>query len=289
MDDDARADPYVYPGTRTLINKFDIHDAGQLRELEYELTQQRMREPLPSIELTPEGYHALHKHIFQDVYDWAGVSRVGDLAKGITVFAPARFLESELEKCFEAIRLDSRLESPVVEHFIEGAAEHINEINARHPFREGNGRTQRALLEVLTDRAGHHLVADRLDPDRWMEASIIGFHKMDYERMRELLREAIIPARAISHERPSAMERAQKYSEKEHARETTRRSDEEIRPSVDRQSSRAVSAGERTPAERKSVEAETKRREERIQSLLQDHPDRSREDHGRGGGRTRGR
>lgn len=51
---------------------------------------------------------------------------------------------------------------------------------ARHPFREENGRTQRALLEILADRAGHHLATDKVAPARWNEAFIAGFHKADH-------------------------------------------------------------------------------------------------------------
>jgi cell filamentation protein len=184
-------DPYLYPGTDVLKNTFGIKDAPALKTVEYELTRLRMREELPKVPLTVEGYRALHKHIFQDVYPWAGTIRTVNLAKGESVFAPPRFLGSEMDKCFESVRKDERLLSRDLDEFAKASAEHINEINARHPFREGNGRTQRALLEILADRAGHHLAIDRLDPQRWNAASITGFREADHEPMQNVLKHAL--------------------------------------------------------------------------------------------------
>ena len=59
--------------------------------------------------------------------------------------------------------------------FAQRAAEHLNEINAIHPFREGNGRTQRLFLKALAKQAGHTLHLDRIQPKKWHEASINGF------------------------------------------------------------------------------------------------------------------
>lgn len=184
-------DPYLYPGTDVLRNNFGIKDATALREVEYALTRLRMREDPPVVSLTADGYRTLHKHIFQDVYDWAGTSRTIDLAKGSSFFAPARYLDKELDGCMAAVRNDERLKSSDINVFAEAAAMHMNEINARHPFREGNGRTQRALLEILANRAGHHLAVDRIDPARWNEASIAGFHAADHKPMQNVLSAAI--------------------------------------------------------------------------------------------------
>lgn len=184
-------DPYLYPGTDVLKNTFGIEDPTALKTVEYELTRLRMREDPPNVPLTAEGYRALHKHIFQDVYPWAGTDRTVNLAKGGSVFAPPRFLAGEMDKCFEAVRKDQRLLSRDLDEFAKASAEHINEINARHPFREGNGRTQRALLEILADRAGHHLAIDRIDPLHWNSASITGFREANHEPMQNVLKDAL--------------------------------------------------------------------------------------------------
>lgn len=191
MQYDDREDPYTYPGTNTLRNRFGIKNSARLAKVEAAFTNQRMSEPLPDIALTSAGYKALHKHLFQDVYAWAGTLRTVEIAKDNSFFALTQFLARELDACFDAIRKDVRLKSGNIDAFIDGAAEHINELNARHPFREGNGRTQRALLEILADRAGHHLAMDKIEPARWNEASIAGFHKADHQPMKDLLRDAV--------------------------------------------------------------------------------------------------
>lgn len=180
----------MYPGTDVLRNHFDIRDPQDLREAEYEHTRQRLSEPLPPFDLTLASYQALHRHIFQDIFPWAGELRTIDIAKGGSYFASARYLQGELDKCFAAMRNDARLPSPDQEQFLAAAAEHLNEINARHPFRDGNGRTQRALLEVLAERFGHRIEIEKIDPDKWIEASIIGFHKADHTPMQDVLRKA---------------------------------------------------------------------------------------------------
>jgi cell filamentation protein len=204
-------DPYTYPGTNVLRNNFDIRDAHDLRETEYELTQQRLLEPLPEITLTTAGYQNLHRHIFGDLYPWAGELRTVNIAKDGSLFAIPQFLRKEMDNRFDAMRADVRLVSTKLDEFIAGAAEHINEINARHPFREGNGRTQRALLEVIARRAGYRLLADKIKPDAWMQASIAGFRDADHQPMCRVLRDALevdqhvdVPPASISGKLPDA-------------------------------------------------------------------------------------
>jgi cell filamentation protein len=195
MSSDGADDPYVYPSTQTLRNNFDIRDPDRLQEVEVEYSQQRLTEPAPRIDLTPAGYGALHRHVFGDVYPWAGEMRTVHMSKGNDVFCAPQFLPVEMAKCFAALRAGRRLTSRDPERFAEAAAEHINEINARHPFREGNGRVQRLLLDILAERAGYHLAVDRIDPQAWNEASVIGFRTADHAPMRDVLRAALIVAR----------------------------------------------------------------------------------------------
>lgn len=63
--------------------------------------------------------------------------------------------------------------------FAERAAPYIAEINATHPFREGNGRCQLTLLSILMEHAGFHMDEERLQPDKFMEAMIASFHSND--------------------------------------------------------------------------------------------------------------
>jgi fido (protein-threonine AMPylation protein) len=67
--------PYCYPGSSVLRNKQDIRDAAELERFERLMVAQRMSEGLPQVEITPAGYRALHRHLFQDVYN--GPARTG--------------------------------------------------------------------------------------------------------------------------------------------------------------------------------------------------------------------
>jgi cell filamentation protein len=185
-------DPYVYPGTEVLINMEDIRDADELEQVERIMTAQRLREGLPNLALTPEGYRSLHRHLFQDVYAWAGQDRIVDIAKGNSYFCRADFIGKELAKRFEAIRAENGLKGLSAEQFAERAAEHVSELNAIHPFREGNGRVQRAFLVVLGRQAGHRIEMQRIEPSAWNEASRVGFRTLDYKEMRRVIAGALV-------------------------------------------------------------------------------------------------
>ena len=179
-------DPYVYPGTAVLINKLNLRDGDLLAEYERRLTAQRLREPPPQTAISYEGYKTLHHHIFQDLYDWAGQSRTVSLAKGETFFGPARFVDREMEKCFQRLNAENNLQGLNRVQFAERAAEHLCEINAIHPFREGNGRSQRLFLKTLAQQAGHKIKIENLKRDSWNQASIAGF-KGDYRLMTRVI------------------------------------------------------------------------------------------------------
>lgn len=192
------SDPYVYPGTDVLNNKRNIREADKLERFERIMSMKRMQEPLPDIPMTYEGYKAIHKHIFQDVYHWAGESRTVSMAKGGTFFGPPDHVDTEMKKRFEMIKKENKLKGLRRAEFAKRAAEHIGEINAIHPFREGNGRAQRQFLKILARQAGHKLDLQRIAPETWHQASVQGFQGK-HDDMEKLIRSAIIePARVRS-------------------------------------------------------------------------------------------
>ena len=92
---------------------------------------------------TADGYRALHRHLFQDLYDWAGQDRTVNIAKGGSSFAHVPYIARELDKRFADTRAGDALKGLARDEFFDRLGNHINEINAIHPFREGNGRTMR--------------------------------------------------------------------------------------------------------------------------------------------------
>jgi len=184
------SDPYVYPGTDILINKPSLRNKDELDRFERMMTRARLAELLPEIPITYEGYKALHHHIFQDVFDWAGQSRTVPLAKGKTFFGPPLYVDQEMTRRFQLMADENHLRGLHPEVFATRAAEHLNEINAIHPFREGNGRTQRLFLEVLAAQAGHAMNLKSILPKPWHDASVKGFDS-NHQPMATLIHAAI--------------------------------------------------------------------------------------------------
>ncbi len=94
----------------------------------------------------PEGrwsvrhYRAIHHHIFQDVYPWAGRLRTVRIAKGDSVFCYPERIGIELRRTFETLRQNDVLRRRDRTGFAAGAARFLADLNAIHAFRDGNGR-----------------------------------------------------------------------------------------------------------------------------------------------------
>ncbi len=172
---DAVEDPYCYPGTTVLKNKLKLKIQNELEEFEAEITAQRAEEPLPTGKLTYSHYRAIHKHLFQDVYDWAGKIRTVRISKGGSMFCYPESIDREMSKLFSSLAGQRRLKGTSADEFAKKAAHFLAELNAIHPFREGNGRTQLTFLTLLAETAGHPLTMERLDPGEVMQAMIESF------------------------------------------------------------------------------------------------------------------
>lgn len=187
------ADPYVYPGTQVLRNLLDIRDAAGLQTAERLLSAQRLERSLPDVPITYDGYKALHRHLFERLYEWAGEPRSVNIAKGETIFAPPGRIDPLMERQFMLLGHERFLENLTPERFASRAAVYVSEINAVHPFREGNGRAQRAFLQVLARQAGHQVDLQRIEPTAWLNASISGF-AADYGPMTAVIGAALVPS-----------------------------------------------------------------------------------------------
>jgi len=185
-------DPYVYPGTDVLINKEAIRDYATLEATERVLTANRMEFLPDAVPLTYAGYRRLHRHLFEPIYAWAGKQRTVNIAKGNDMFCLVPHIAAQMEQRFALIRAESGLRELDRRTFANRTAEHACELNAIHPFRDGNGRTLRAFLEVLALRTGHRLALHRIDPKAWNEASIASFRTATYGDMERVLLDILI-------------------------------------------------------------------------------------------------
>jgi cell filamentation protein len=181
-------DPYLDPATGVLRNLLGITDAAELGRAEAALSASRLidleRRRLPGrYDLTH--LQAFHSCILGDVYAWAGQLRTVSIAKG-SLFCLPQHLEFYAADVFGRLAAAERLRGLARDPFITGLAGFLADVNALHPFREGNGRAQRAFFSQLAHDAGHHIAWVRMDPDRNTAASAAAHHG-DLAPLREML------------------------------------------------------------------------------------------------------
>lgn len=168
-------DPYVYKGTPVLKNKLKTRDAAVLSAFEVEMTALRAEEPLPNGRFGTAHYRAVHHHIFQDVYRWAGRYRTVRTGKDGNWFCYPENIAREMERVFTELKQNAFFAGRAFDDFAVGAADFLAELNAIHPFREGNGRAQLSFFFLLANKAGCPLDLGRIQPDAFLAAMVASF------------------------------------------------------------------------------------------------------------------
>jgi cell filamentation protein len=175
-------DPYLYPSIPVLRNLAGLTHDSELDAFERQMTNQRAAEGVPSGAFDLSHLRAIHRQLFQDVYDWAGEIRTVEISKDGHQFQFRRYIETGMADVHRRLVAADFLTGLDAPRFAERAGEIVGDINYVHPFREGNGRTQMQYLRLLADRAGHPIDLTRLDRDAWMAASRSAHHG-DYAGM----------------------------------------------------------------------------------------------------------
>lgn len=184
-----------YPGTDVYVNKFGIREAAELEKVEREFTSERADQGFPRSAnfRTYDGFRAIHRHLFRDLYSWAGKERKYTTGRGSIPFAVPEHIGPWMQQQFNALAYDQFLVGLDLDAFAIAAAKYVNEINAGHPFIDGNGRTQRFWLRMLANHAGFDLTLTEQDGKRWNEASRLGFTRSDHTAMARLLKRRLKP------------------------------------------------------------------------------------------------
>ena len=170
-------DPYVYPNTEVLKNKFGIRDSERLLEIEKTITLgawQDIREGKIKIKKTFDYKHlkSLHKELFKDLYDWAGKERTVDISKPGTLFCRGMFIEEEAKRIFNNLKKDNFLKDiKDKSKFSEKLGQLFLDINMLHPFREGNGRSQRLFIGDLAKENGYYLEWANISKEEMIQIS----------------------------------------------------------------------------------------------------------------------
>jgi len=168
-------DPYLYTNSDVLINKKDIRDAALLQKAEIEFVKARLMQGLPKGQFDYTHLKKIHRHLFQDLYTWAGQERTMRMSKGGSQFAFPEYIQKELNKLFLQLKADRLLQNLDQQSFCKKAAYYFNELNAAHPFREGNGRTNRLFFDQVAEQAGYSLAWYKTNHRDYINASIEGF------------------------------------------------------------------------------------------------------------------
>lgn len=190
---------YFYPGTDVLRNKLGIQSDDELEIAEIEHVEQRIREGCPKGNFDLEHLKAIHRHLFQDMYEWAGELRTVHMVKGESSFMPPDRIEMGMADVHRRLVDANFLKDTDIWTFAAKAAEIIGDINHAHPFREGNGRTQLQFLKLLGEQAGHDIDLTKFERVPWTQASIEA-NVGSYGAMNDHIRQAIAPVQALTKE-----------------------------------------------------------------------------------------
>jgi cell filamentation protein len=199
-NDYAYIDPdhlYTNPNTGVLRNLADITERDALFFFESVSVTKRLKE-LKNNPLSIDDSNALfaiHKYLFQDVYTWAGQRRLVEINKGGKQFFPTSHFDNAfiyIDKLLVDYRAIDKRDKPLI---AEKLAEILDAVNYLHPFREGNGRTQRAFIEYLARASGYHIDFSGVSDKEMIEASAEAF-AMNYDKMTAMFKRILSPITA---------------------------------------------------------------------------------------------
>lgn len=204
---------YLYPandlGVQVLRNKLGLRDFVAWYDAERQLTVLRAQELIGRPDLIPrtfdaDHWKAIHRQIFQDVYEWAGEFRTVDISKAELVdgedgklkqqfnpFAPNDELEVYADAVMGHVRATDMFAGRDRAGVVDGLADSLMWMNRLHPFREGNGRTQRIMAEHIAGHAGYLLDWYRISPEEQNRVMAQSYHD-NIEPLRDVLEGAVI-------------------------------------------------------------------------------------------------
>ncbi|WP_375706011.1 BID domain-containing T4SS effector [Bartonella sp. AA2SXKL] len=204
---------FFYPNSITLKNKYGIKDYGKLKvQCAHDTTKAiiHLRQEAPPQKLTSTYLQYIHHTLFKNTFEWAGQTREkpftfedGTVAympmmkKAGISFASAKQIQEGLENLDKTLAETNSLKGLTRETFIEHVTEMLIQLNYTHPFREGNGRTQRMFFEKLGQVAGHTLDFSLVTEKRMNLASIASLKHKDKEEMKHLLEDISNPEKIL--------------------------------------------------------------------------------------------
>ncbi|MFQ7726694.1 MAG: Fic/DOC family protein [Ruthenibacterium lactatiformans] len=189
---------YFVEGGDVLENKLGVTDSEQLQKIEENVFSDAaldvVNEDFSDSELNFDFLKSLHRRLFGKLYYFAGQIRTVNITKtdSSIPFCMADFIVPEASRIFGNLKSKNYLKELPREKFANELAGLAIELNALHPFREGNGRTIRLYLQLLACNAGYLIDYASLSHAEIVEADKQAFLGND-AKIKELYRRIVLP------------------------------------------------------------------------------------------------
>ena len=184
---------YCYPNSYVLKNKLNIKNQEDLSNAEREITSLKIAVAKKNIiwgNFDLAHLQMIHKFIFEDIYTWAGELRHVNISKGNS-FCLFEHIVENANNIFKELKEENFLiDTKSKRETTNRLAYYLGEINVIHPFREGNGRTQRLFIEYLAGVAGYGIDFSDITPKEMIVASAEAFN-CQYEKMENIFQKSV--------------------------------------------------------------------------------------------------
>ncbi len=137
------------------------------------------------------GMKAMHRHMFQDIYEWAGKERTYTTGRNPVPYAVPEHIFSSMNKLFADLKGHQFLAAMQQQEFVRNAAHYVNELNAIHQFLEGNGRVGRQWIRMIGTHAGFDVRFGSGDREKWYDAAEHGFNNNDPSKFAKLIEDRV--------------------------------------------------------------------------------------------------
>lgn len=169
---------YTYENSDVMKNKLNIQDGEKLKEYETGIVALKLVALAKNQKIFPfnvEGLKAIHRYLFEEVYDFAGEYRLENILKENFRFAEYTYLEENVMQVMRKIKIEEVKKLPF-DQLCQFLSEIMTDLNVLHPFREGNGRAIREFIREMAYVCGYQ----------------VNFSKVDYNWILDVSRKAVV-------------------------------------------------------------------------------------------------
>lgn len=184
---------YTYLGSSVLINKYNIKDRTVLEKKEYEITVNRLFDlTLRPIEVqSMSDIREIHHYLFEELYDWAGQYRKVNISKDGNAFMAMQAFDTG-EQYLNQLITTYHMTAVSKEVIAHDLAVILDNLNHMHPFREGNGRTQRESIRSLALSKGYELLLMMDESEEAYKKYMSGTIHSDVQLLKEVIYDNLV-------------------------------------------------------------------------------------------------